>query len=153
MNVGLGNNSYDTRRDLSNTFVTAFAENDARMFAVSGAAGLDIHTGRTDIDVSLGGMWSRSDIDELTEEGVGPFLLLGTRKVEVPVHVSLPLWFDLRTEVFEHAVRGAQLPIEVQQLPAGVAQEQPPRDAVVHAEQVEEEDQRDATDDPAVATK
>jgi uncharacterized protein YhjY with autotransporter beta-barrel domain len=73
--VTVGNHTYDMKRDLSGTFASALGENDARMFAVAAGTGLDLHTGRTDIDVSLGGMWSRSEIDELSEEGVGPFLL------------------------------------------------------------------------------
>ncbi len=70
-----GNNSYDGKRDLSEVIARATSENDARVFALSAGTGFDAHTGRTDFDLSLGGTWSRSDIDELSEEGVGPLLL------------------------------------------------------------------------------
>ncbi|HKO57493.1 MAG TPA: autotransporter domain-containing protein [Thermoanaerobaculia bacterium] len=53
----------------------ATSENDANVFAVSGVTGIDAHRGKTEVGVTLGGTWSRAQIDDLTEEGGGPLIL------------------------------------------------------------------------------
>ncbi|HUR83316.1 MAG TPA: autotransporter domain-containing protein [Thermoanaerobaculia bacterium] len=73
-----GRNTYEAERELvigGITAADASSENDANVFALSAGTGFDAHTGRTDIDLSLGGTWSRTDIDDLSEDGSGPLLL------------------------------------------------------------------------------
>jgi uncharacterized protein YhjY with autotransporter beta-barrel domain len=53
----------------------ARSKNDANVFAVSAVTGIDAHSGKTDLDVTLGGTWSKAQIDDLTETGSGPLLL------------------------------------------------------------------------------
>lgn len=76
--VTYGRNTYEAERDLTIaglTVASATSENDANVFAVAAATGFEAHTGRTDFDLTLGGTWSRADIDELSEQGSGPLLL------------------------------------------------------------------------------
>jgi uncharacterized protein YhjY with autotransporter beta-barrel domain len=73
-----GRNTYEAERELTIaglTLARATSENDANVFALAAGTGLEAHTGRTDFDFSLGGTWSRANIDDLTEEGTGPLIL------------------------------------------------------------------------------
>ena len=49
----------------------------------------------------------------------------------VSAHLNLPPLLQVRPQVLEHGIGGRKLAVEVQQLAAGVAQEQPTRHAVV----------------------
>jgi outer membrane autotransporter protein len=76
--VTYGRNTYEAERELTIaglTLARATSENDANVFALAAGTGLEAHTGRTDFDFSLGGTWSRANIDDLTEEGTGPLIL------------------------------------------------------------------------------
>lgn len=53
----------------------ATSEHDANVFALAAATGIDAHRGRTDIDLSIGGTWSRADVGDLEESGSGPLIL------------------------------------------------------------------------------
>jgi uncharacterized protein YhjY with autotransporter beta-barrel domain len=74
----LGRNRYDAEHIVSipgGPSHRATSENDANVFAVSGVTGVDAHRGKSDFGVTLGGTWSRAQIDDLTEEGSGPLIL------------------------------------------------------------------------------
>ncbi|HEX6085805.1 MAG TPA: autotransporter domain-containing protein [Thermoanaerobaculia bacterium] len=76
--ITYGRNTYEAERDLTIaglTVANATSENDANVFALAAATGYEAHAGRTDFDLTLGGTWSRADIDELSEQGTGPLLL------------------------------------------------------------------------------
>lgn len=76
--ITAGRNTYDAEHvvEIAGLAVSrATSENDASVFAVSGGGGFEAHRGRTDIDFSLNGTWSRANIDDLTEEGTGPLIL------------------------------------------------------------------------------
>lgn len=73
-----GRNAYESERDVSIsglTFARGTSENDASLFTVAAMTGFEAHTGRTDFDFSIGGTYSRIEIDDLSEEGSGPLLL------------------------------------------------------------------------------
>ena len=73
-----GRNGYDAEHvvDIPGMpLSTAKSKNNANVFALAGGAGLEAHHGRTDVDVSLAGTWSRAHIDDLTESGSGPLIL------------------------------------------------------------------------------
>ena len=76
--ITVGRNSHEAEHVVdipSMPLSRATSENDADVFAVSGGAGIDLHRGRTDFDLSLTGTYSKSRIDDLTEEGSGPLIL------------------------------------------------------------------------------
>jgi uncharacterized protein YhjY with autotransporter beta-barrel domain len=74
--ITFGRNNYESEHDVQiASLPTVRSENDASLFAVSAGGGLDAHRGRTDFDASLTGTWSRSSIDDLSEEGNSPLLL------------------------------------------------------------------------------
>lgn len=76
--ITYGRNRYEAERDVAIgglTVASASSENDANVFAIAAGTGFDAHSGRTDFDVSLSGTWSRTNIDDLTEEGTGPLIL------------------------------------------------------------------------------
>lgn len=76
--ITLGRNHYDSEHVLEiegMPLSRATSENNARVFALSGVAGLEAHRGRTDFDASLSGSWSRTHIGDLTENGSGPLIL------------------------------------------------------------------------------
>ncbi len=60
---------------------------------------------------------------------------------------------QVRAEILVGGVGGPELAIEVRELAAGVPQEQPPRDAVVHGAQIEEQKQDAGADEDAVLPK
>lgn len=77
--ITVGRNSYEAERVVEVggfTLLDATSENDATIFAVTGGTGFELHRGRTDFDVALSGTWSQARIDELSEEGAGPLILL-----------------------------------------------------------------------------
>jgi uncharacterized protein YhjY with autotransporter beta-barrel domain len=76
--VTVGRHSFESERTFeipALAVLNAKSENDATVFAAGAVTGLEMHRGRTDIDLSLSGTWSRVDIDELEESGAGPLVL------------------------------------------------------------------------------
>jgi Autotransporter beta-domain/Calx-beta domain/Bacterial Ig-like domain (group 1) len=76
--VTFGRNTYESEHVVdipSMPLSRATSENDASVLAVSAGAGIEAHRGRGDFDVSLSGTWSRSDIDDMSENGSGPLIL------------------------------------------------------------------------------
>jgi uncharacterized protein YhjY with autotransporter beta-barrel domain len=74
----LGRNTYDAEHIVaigSLAASRATSSNDADIFAVTGGTGVSGHRGSADFDLSLSGTWSRTQIDDLTEEGNGPLIL------------------------------------------------------------------------------
>ena len=73
-----GRNNYESEHivDIAGMPLSrATSENDANVFAVSAGTGFDAHRGRGDFDFAISGTWSRTDIDELAEQGSGPLIL------------------------------------------------------------------------------
>lgn len=53
----------------------ATSVNDASVFTLAGATGVEAHRGRSEFEASLSGSWSRTRIGDLTENGSGPLIL------------------------------------------------------------------------------
>jgi len=53
----------------------ATSVNDATLFTLAGATGVEAHRGRSEFEASLSGSWSRTRIGDLTENGSGPLIL------------------------------------------------------------------------------
>jgi outer membrane autotransporter protein len=73
-----GRNRYDAEHVVDIPLLPssrARSSNDANVFALSGVTGIDAHSGKTDFDLTLGGTWSKAQIDDLTETGSGPLIL------------------------------------------------------------------------------
>jgi uncharacterized protein YhjY with autotransporter beta-barrel domain len=73
-----GRNRYDAEHVVDVPLLPssrARSSNDANVFAVSAVTGIDAHSGKTDFDLTLGGTWSKAQIDDLTETGGGPLML------------------------------------------------------------------------------
>jgi len=76
--ITAGRNRFDSEHDVNITGLDggpAKSKNDADVLALAGVTGFEAHNGRTDFDLSLGGAWSRTEIDDLTEDGTGPLIL------------------------------------------------------------------------------
>lgn len=120
-----GRNAYESERDVSIgglTLARGSSDNGAGLFAVSAMTGFEAHADRTDFDVSIGGTYSRVEIDDLSEEGSGPLLLfvegqniesltgnlaLNVRSAfAVPFGTLLP---SLRAELVHETEAGARL--------------------------------------------
>jgi uncharacterized protein YhjY with autotransporter beta-barrel domain len=74
----LGRNHYDAEHvvDIPTLpLATSRSKNDADVYAASVVTGADLHSGRTDFDLTLGGTYSRTHIDDLTESGDSPLIL------------------------------------------------------------------------------
>jgi len=74
----LGHNSYDGEHvvDVAGLPLSrATSKNNAITYAMSGGAGIDAHSGRTELELSLSTAWSRTNIHNLTENGDGPLIL------------------------------------------------------------------------------
>ena len=73
-----GRNRFDSEHlvDIAGEpLAVAKSSNDANLFAIGAATGIDAHRGRTEFDGTLSGTWSRADVDDLTEDGPGPLIL------------------------------------------------------------------------------
>jgi uncharacterized protein YhjY with autotransporter beta-barrel domain len=53
----------------------AASVNNASLFTLAGATGLEAHSGRSEFEASLSGSWSRTRIGDLAENGSGPLIL------------------------------------------------------------------------------
>jgi outer membrane autotransporter protein len=53
----------------------AHSKNSAITYAMAAAAGADLHSGRTDLELAINTSWSRTNIHNLTESGDGPLIL------------------------------------------------------------------------------
>ncbi len=74
----VGRNRYDSEHVVDVPLLPssrARSQNDANVYAVAAVTGIDAHSGRTDFDLTLGGTWSKAQIDDLTESGSGPLIL------------------------------------------------------------------------------
>ena len=77
----------------------------------------------------------------------------GIAWINVSPHLNLPLLLQVRPQVIEHGIVGRKLTVDVQQLAAGVAQEQPAGHAVVGRGEVQEENQSGPADEGRVLVK
>lgn len=76
--LSVGRNRYASEHvvDISGLSPSRAASvNDASLFTLAGATGVEAHRGRSEFEASLSGSWSRTRIGDLTENGNGPLIL------------------------------------------------------------------------------